>query len=109
MIYDLSKQKDRNEYAKSDEEKNNPKAFYQAKNKPKFFQAVLKEVKGDVLEHVYGKNHKMTIKERLGNDEGSCPECNGNSWIILAEESCARVEGGKPYIECMHCGTSSHL
>lgn len=77
--------------------------------KPRFFQAVLKEVKGDVLEHIYGKNHKMTIAERLGNAQGNCPECDSNSWIILAEESCARVEGGKPYIECMNCGTSSHL
>ena len=51
----------------------------------------------------------MTITERLGNAEGTCPECGCNSWIILAEESCARVEGGKPYIECMECGTSSHL
>lgn len=78
-------------------------------SKPRFFQAVLKEVKGDVLEHVYGKNHKMTITERMGNAKGTCPECNSNSWILLAEESCAVQEGGKPYIECMGCGLTSHL
>jgi transposase len=77
--------------------------------KPRFFQAVLKEVKGDVLEHVYGKNHNMTLTERMGNEQGICPECDSNSWIILADDSCARVEGGKPYIECMGCGLTSHL
>ena len=101
MIHDLSTQKGRNEYIKAMEN--------QSKPKPRFFQAVLKEVKGDVLKHIYGKNHKMTIAERMGNAQGTCPECGCNSWIILAEESCARVEGGKPYIECMECGTSSHL
>jgi hypothetical protein len=77
--------------------------------KPRFFQAVLKEVEGDVLEHVYGKNHNMTITERMGNNEGTCPECGCNSWILLPKESSAVSQGGKPYIECMECGTSSHL
>ncbi len=98
MIHDLSTQKGRNEYMKSFE-----------KPKPRFFQAVLKEVKGDVLEHVYGKNHNMTITERMGNASGKCPECDSNSWILLADESCAVQEGGKPYIECMGCGLTSHL
>ena len=101
MIHDLSTQRGRNEYVKAIER--------QSKPQPRFFQAVLKEVKGDVLEHIYGKNHKMNIAERMGNESGNCPECRCNSWLILAEKSCARVEGGKPYIECMNCGTSSHL
>lgn len=81
--------------------------------KPKFFQSVLKEVKGDVFQHVYphlkGREHSFTLQERLGSEEGECWECGGNSWIILAEESCAVQEGGKPYIECMHCGVTTHL
>jgi hypothetical protein len=81
-------------------------------SKPKFYQAVLKEVKGNVLDHVYphlkGEN-QLTIEERLGDEEGTCYECGGNSWIILPEESCAVQEGGKPYIECMHCGITTHL
>jgi len=77
--------------------------------KPRFFQSVLKEVKGDVFDHVYGGLFKMTIKERMGNDEGKCPECDCNSWILLPKESVAVKEGGKPYIECMNCGVTSHL
>ena len=49
--------------------------------KPKFYQAVLKPIKGDVLEHVYHKNHGMTLTERMGNAKGTCPECDSNSWI----------------------------
>lgn len=81
--------------------------------KPRFFQAVLKEVKGNVLDHVYphlkGSIHQMTIQERMGNAQGTCPDCDSNSWILLADESCAVREGGKPYIECMGCGLTSHL
>lgn len=99
MIHDLSTQKGRNEYVKAIE----------GKTTARFFQAVLKEVKGDVLEHVYGKNHNMTITERMGNKNGTCPECGCNSWILLPKESSAVSQGGKPYIECMECGTSSHL
>jgi hypothetical protein len=85
--------------------------------KPRFFQSVLKEVKGDIFNHVYGGLFKnTTIKELMGNDEGNCPECDCNSWIILPKESVAVKEGGKPYlthnsytIECMNCGLTSHL
>lgn len=81
--------------------------------KPRFFQAVLQEVEGNVLDHVYphlkGSPNQMTIAERMGNKEGTCPECGCNSWIILPKESSAVSQGGKPYIECMECGTSSHL
>ena len=81
--------------------------------KPRFFQAVLQEVEGNVLDHVYphlkGSPNQMTIAERMGNKEGTCPECGCNSWIILPKESSAVSQGGKPYIECMECGTNSHL
>lgn len=83
-------------------------------DKPKFYQAVLEEVQGNVFDHVYPdmKKHfidQFSIEDRLGNPEGKCPDCEGNSWIILPEESSAVQEGGKPYIECMHCGYNTHL
>ena len=81
-------------------------------SKPKFYQAVLQEVKGNVLDHVYphlkGAN-QLTMTERMGSEEANCGECGGNSYIILAQESCAVQEGGKPYIECMGCGQLYHL
>ena len=76
---------------------------------PKFYQAVLKEVKGDVLEHVYHKGHGLTIEERMGNKHGKCPDCGKNIWVLLPKETSAVREGGKPYIECMNCGYLSHL
>jgi len=78
-------------------------------SKPKFYQAVLKEVKGNVLDHVYGKNNRLTIKERMGNDNATCPDCGENKWMILADESVAVSQGGKPYIECLSCGLTTHL
>lgn len=86
-------------------------------SKPKFYQAVLKEVKGNVLDHVYphlkDSPNQMTMTERMGSEEAKCGECGGecggNSYIILAQESCAVQEGGKPYIECMGCGITYHL
>lgn len=81
-------------------------------SKPRFFQAVLKEVKGNVFDTVYpylkGKE-QLTMKERLGNEEGKCPDCNCNSWVLLPKESIAVSQGGKPYIECMNCGLTTHL
>jgi hypothetical protein len=81
-------------------------------SKPKFYQAVLQEVKGNVLDHVYpylkGAN-QLTMTERMGSEEANCGECGGNSYIIMAQESCAVKEGGKPYIECMGCGQLYHL
>ncbi len=76
------------------------------KDKPKFYQAVLEPVK-DVIPHVYGMGSKITLKERLG--DGKCPECNNNEWILLAKESAAVRQGGKPYIECKSCGYNTHL
>jgi len=83
-------------------------------SKPKFYQSVLKEVKGDVIAHVYphlNQNGKvdMTVAERMGSEEAKCPVCHSNHWIILSQESSAVREGGKPYIECMGCGLLTHL
>ena len=78
---------------------------------PKFFQAVLVEVKEDIIDHVYPqlKNHpnKPTLNDRL--PEGKCEHCGGNEWILLPKEGVAVREGGKPYIECLNCGEVTHL
>ena len=79
---------------------------------PRFFQAVLKEVKGNVLDHVYphlkGKD-QLTLQERMGSFNANCPKCDCNSWILLPIESVAVSQGGKPYCECMNCGLTTHL
>lgn len=81
-------------------------------SKPKFYQAVLQEVKGNVLDHVYphlkGKG-QLTMAERMGSDEAKCPECGENKWMLLPEESVAVAQGGKPYCECLNCGQMTHL
>ena len=80
--------------------------------KPKFYQAVLQPVKGNVLDHVYphlkGAN-QLTMTERMGSEEAKCGECGNNEWILLAGDSCAVREGGKPYMECLGCGEMTHL
>ena len=57
----------------------------------KFYQAVLKEVKGNVLDHAYpylkGPG-QLTMKERLGSDEGLCPECGQGEWMLYPKECC---------------------
>ncbi len=81
-------------------------------SKPKFYQAVLQEVKGNVLDHVYpylkGSN-QLTMTERMGSEEAKCPECGGNHWMLLPKESVAVSQGGKPYMECLGCGEMTHL
>ena len=81
-------------------------------SKPKFYQAVLKEVKGNVLDHVYphfkGSN-QLTMVERMGSDEAKCSECGGNHWMLLSEQQVAVAQGGKPYCECLGCGYMTHL
>lgn len=80
--------------------------------KPKFYQAVLVEVKGNVLDHVYpqfkGKG-QLTMTERMGSEEANCPDCGHNHWILLPKEGVAVTQGGKPYMECMNCGLTTHL
>ena len=80
--------------------------------KPKFYQAVLVKVEGNVLDNVYphlkGKN-QMTMTERMGSEEAKCPDCSNNEWFLLPDDSVAVREGGKPYIECLNCGYHTHL
>ena len=80
--------------------------------KPKFYQAVLKEVKGNVLDEVYphlkGKD-QLTMTERMGSEEAKCPDCSNNEWWLLPNDGVAVREGGKPYIECLNCGYQTHL
>ena len=54
-------------------------------SKPKFYQAVLKPIKGNIFEHVYLTSN-MTMTERMGNEEASCPECGENKWWLLPKE-----------------------
>ena len=78
---------------------------------PRFYQARLTEIRGNVLEYVYRNNPRAhqntTLDERLPN--GVCQECGADEWWILPEESVAVKEGGKPYIECLSCGFKTHL
>ena len=80
--------------------------------KPKFYQSVLVEIKGNVLDEVYphlkGKG-QLTMTERMGSEEAKCPECSNNKWIVLPGDSAIVRESGKPYIECMNCGYHTHL
>lgn len=78
-------------------------------SKPKFFQAVLVPVKGNVLKAVYGDHCTLTMTERMGSENAICPECGKNVWILLPKEGGMVREGGKPYIECMECGYGTHL
>jgi hypothetical protein len=80
---------------------------------PVFYQAVLKKVKGNIFNHVYphieNADKQFTLGERLGNENGCCTECGGNEWMLLPKESVAVKQGGKPYIECLECGATTHL
>ena len=78
--------------------------------KPKFYQAVLQEVNGNVLDHVYPNlKGQVTLTERMGSEEALCPECEDNEWYLLPTDSVAVTHGGKPYIECLNCGYQTHL
>jgi len=93
-------------------------------SKPVFYQAVLKQIKHNVLEDVYpqlvGTKCMPTMDERLGDAE--CPNCPKETeewglekkekytrWMLLAEETASVTQGGKPYIECLDCGYITHL
>jgi hypothetical protein len=107
-IYNLDNQEERNLYAQSNEEK----AKFRT---PKFYQTVLFEIKGNVLDHVYPKliypelKGNITMTDRMGSDEAKCSECSNNEWYLLPGDSAAVREGGKPYIECLNCGFRTHL
>ena len=74
---------------------------------PKFYQAVLKPIK-NVMAHVYPQGG-ITLAERMGSDNATCSQCGGNEWMLLANEQVAVKEGGKPYCECLGCGSMTHL
>ena len=75
--------------------------------KPRFFQSVLKEIPADkVIAHVYPNQKQLpTLEERL--PQSNCPDCDCGSWVILSVQQ--QQNGGKPYIECLNCGYSTHL
>jgi len=77
--------------------------------KPKFYQAVLKPIQGDVLKHAYGQQNTCTLTERMESEECKCPDCGKNKWMLLPKEGVAVTQGGKPYIECLTCGYVTHL
>lgn len=81
-------------------------------SKAKFYQAILVEVEGDVISHVYPHltKHKITLEERMP-DDALCPECDDSrrEWFLFPKESILVKEGGKPYCECMNCGYTTHL
>jgi hypothetical protein len=78
----------------------------------KFYQAVLVEVEGNVIDHVYPHltKHQITLEERMPND-ALCPECDDEDreWFLFPVESMLVKQGGKPYCECMSCGYTTHL
>jgi len=78
--------------------------------KPKFYQAVLQPIK-DIVAHVYPdvRKDEITIAERMGDENATCPECGENHWILSPVESVAVREGGKAYMECMNCGYQTHF
>ena len=76
--------------------------------KPIFYQAKLVEVK-DVLKKVYPLHDQITMEERMGDENATCPECGKNVWFLLPTESCVVREGGKAYCECLNCGYQTHL
>lgn len=74
--------------------------------RPKFYQAVFKlRTYTDIMKLTKG----LSIKERMGSENGECPECQSNHWWLLPKECVAVREGGKPYIECLNCGYQTHL
>lgn len=81
--------------------------------KPTFYQAILVPIEGDVLDHVYprfrGTPIQMTLTERMGSENAECLECGENTWVLLPKESAPVRESGKPYCECMNCGSQTHL
>lgn len=80
--------------------------------KPIFYQAILEPIEGNVLDHVYPHlkdNGQLSLSDRMGSEEALCPDCGGNEWMLLPKESVAVKEGGKPYCECLGCGSVTHL
>lgn len=73
---------------------------------PKFYQAELRELShADVMKETNG----LSLTERMGSEEAECPDCGSNEWWLLPKEGAAVREGGKPYVECLKCGYTTHL
>lgn len=75
-----------------------------------FYQSTLKAIPtGLVISRVYPPEvaKHISLEERLGDCK--CPECKNDKWIILPKECSAVVQGGKPYVECLNCGYTTHL
>lgn len=77
--------------------------------KPTFFQADLREIR-DIIDYLYPVHKdKISIADRIGDENATCPDCGCNSWWLLPKESAARRIGGKAYCECLNCGYKTHL
>ena len=74
--------------------------------KPKFYQAVLQPL-GEKQVMTLTKGQSLT--DRMGSEEANCPDCGKNEWWLMPKEGAAVRQGGKPYIECLNCGYSTHL
>jgi hypothetical protein len=95
----------------------------------KFYRMILKPIPNEqVIPYTYGTAFRPTLtangipvtlnpalptlEERMP-DKGKCPSCGRDEWMILAPEHPAvdltKGGGGKPYIECLHCGHPTHL
>ena len=74
--------------------------------KPKFYQAVLQPL-GEKQVMTITKGQSLT--DRMGTPEANCPDCGKNEWWLMPKEGAAVRQGGKPYIECLNCGYSTHL
>lgn len=75
-------------------------------SKPTFYKANLVLVVSHKVNEI---TKGQSIAERMGDEEGRCPECGKNKWWLLPKECVAVREGGKAYCECISCGYQTHL
>ena len=64
----------------------------------------------DPIAHAYPNNQQdpdFALNERLPG--GKCDRCGHDEWWFLPDECVGVRTGGKPYIECMKCGGTTHL
>ena len=86
----------------------------------KFFKVVLEPINNeDVLKFAYKRfrnQHVMmsavdegeiTLEERIG--DGKCDTCGHDTWMILPLQFAIVKSVEKPYIQCMNCGSYTHL
>ena len=70
------------------------------KRKPLLSTNNSKTVKGEKLGYM---TYILYMSPFKANSKGK------NEWMLLAKEGVAVREGGKPYIECLGCGNTTHL